>query len=234
MNGKLLVGSMHIGNHDDTSFRMFNAIKQCDVIFSDDPISEIENLLKHYNIQKEIITLKSTNTNYADIDQINLMIKYIKENKTVLLVATEGQIGMADPGPQFIQACITNNLPYTVLPGPSAFANAYVASGFSGGDFLISYGIHNVLEVLSLHVNKQYGFAIPVYYNDLKPALEFISNSAHYETKEKMIAICVNMTLPTELIIVDKAKNILNNIKIDKIKEHDKIIIVLSVFQDII
>jgi len=233
MNGKLLVGSMHIGNHHDTSFRMLEAIRECDVIFSDDPISEIENLLRYHDIEKEIVTLKSTNTNYADQDQINLMINYIKNNKTVLLVATEGQIGMADPGPQFIEACIKNNLPYTVLPGPSSFINAYVASGFSGGDLFISYGIHNVVEVLSLHANRQYGLVVPVYYDDLKDALTFIKNDVHYEGKEKMVAICVDMTLPNELIIIDTSKNILNNPNIDKINKDNKIIIVLSTFKDL-
>jgi 16S rRNA C1402 (ribose-2'-O) methylase RsmI len=212
---------------------MLEEIKKCDIIFSDDPIDEIENLLKYYDIKKPIITLKSTNTNYADNDQIKLMIDYINNGKRVLLVATEGQVGMADPGPQFIETCINNNLPYTVIPGPSSFINAYVSSGFSGGDVLMSYGIHNVVEVLSLHANKQYGLIVPVYYDDLNNALAFIDSEIYYENKQKMVAICVDMTLPNELVIVDKTNKIINNPNINKINKDSKIIIVLSTFKDI-
>lgn len=69
------------------------------------------------------------------------------------MVASEGQIGIADPGCQFIQACVKNNLNYTVLPGPSVFSNSYAASGYVEGDFLVCSSMNDPIPFLQKNKN---------------------------------------------------------------------------------
>lgn len=81
MNGRLIVGSMPIGNMDDVTVRMLKAFKDCDIIFSDIPTDYLEKILNLNNLQKNIQKLKSTNSQFADLDQVEEMISLIKKIK---------------------------------------------------------------------------------------------------------------------------------------------------------
>jgi mannosyltransferase OCH1-like enzyme len=52
-SGQLIVGSMPIGNYDDITIRMVNAMRDCDIVFSDNLPTPIEELLKIYNLEKD-------------------------------------------------------------------------------------------------------------------------------------------------------------------------------------
>lgn len=225
MQGTLFVGSMPIGNMDDVTIRMLKAFKNCDIIFSDTPTDYLNNILSEHNITKPIEILKSTNTQFADKDQVAYMMSLLYSGKNVLLVSSEGQIGIADPGNQFIQECIKKKIKYTILPGPNVFVNSYVASGYVEGDFFVSSSMNNPIDFLSNHKNKHHPLVILVWYKDIFEVLNYISNN--YDN-ERYITLCVNMTLGDELFIYDKVKNILKNEKINLLNENSKISLVVS------
>jgi len=225
MSGKLVVGSMPIGNMDDVTVRMLKAFRDCDIIFSDVPTDYLEKILNLNNFKKEIEKLKSTNSQFADLDQVEYMISLIKNNKTVLLVSSEGQIGIADPGCQFIQACVKNNLNYTVLPGPSVFSNSYAASGYVEGDFLVCSSMNNPIPFLEQNKKLNLPMILLVWFKDMLDVLNFIKEN--YDN-DRYITICVNMTMKDELFIYDTVKEILNNKKINNINESSKISLIIS------
>jgi 16S rRNA (cytidine1402-2'-O)-methyltransferase len=218
--GELIIGSMPIGNYDDITLRMIYAMHECDVIYSDNLPNNILELLSMFNISKEVVILKSTNTMYADEQQVKDVVELILNGKKVLLVAGEGNVGIADPGTQFIQACIKKQLPYTVLPGPSAFLTAFVASGIVNGDFFLSCNMNDPKSVIDRFINQNTPLIILVWQNKLNEILESI-------TVNKQITLACDMTMKTELIIHGNAKEILNNPKFKLIKNNTKIAFVL-------
>ncbi|MGZ5504509.1 MAG: 16S rRNA (cytidine(1402)-2'-O)-methyltransferase, partial [Chthoniobacterales bacterium] len=50
--------------------------------------------------------------------------------ENIALITDAGMPGLSDPGARLIRACIERNLPYTIIPGPSAILTALVGSGF--------------------------------------------------------------------------------------------------------
>lgn len=223
--GQLIVGSMPIGNMDDVTVRMLKAFNDCDIILSDTPTEYLDALLKSNNISKPIEVLKSTDTKYADQQQVDFITSLIKDNKKVLLVASEGQIGIADPGNQFIQACIKNSLDYTILPGPNVAVSSYVASGFVEGDFIVCSSMNNPISFLSSYKDKNIPMVLLVWYKDISNVIKYLQEN--YDN-ERYITLCVNMTMNDEIFIYDKIKNISENNKIKSLNENSKISIVIS------
>ena len=155
----------------------------------------------------------------------------IKEGMDVLLVAGEGQIGIADPGNQFIQECIKQNLNYTVYPGPNSHITAFVASGIINGDFTISCNMDYPEKTIEYFKDQDTPLVIPIWPNRLKNMLELIDTKFKFDNgKNKQITVCVDMTSSEEIYITDWANKIAHREEIQKIREHAKIVLVISDF----
>jgi 16S rRNA (cytidine1402-2'-O)-methyltransferase len=224
MTGKLIVGSMPIGNIDDITIRMLNAIHDCDIIYSDYLPDNIHKLLDAYDVTKEVVVLNSTNTMYADVSQVQDVVSLVSRGKKVLLVAGEGQIGVADPGTQFIQACIEKSLPYTVLPGPSAFITAFVASGIVNGDFFISCNMSNPEQVLEKFRMSGTPVVVLVWQDKLTSMLEYVRDCFSIN---KRITLACDMTMESEMFLTGTAKELLANPKFKLINQSTKIALVM-------
>jgi 16S rRNA (cytidine1402-2'-O)-methyltransferase len=224
MTGKLIVGSMPIGNIDDITIRMLNAIHDCDIIYSDYLPDNIHKLLDAYDVTKEVVVLNSTNTMYADVSQVQDVVSLVSRGKKVLLVAGEGQIGVADPGTQFIQACIEKSLPYTVLPGPSAFITAFVASGIVNGDFFISCNMSNPEQVLEKFRMSGTPVVVLVWQDKLTSILEYVKDCFSIN---KRITLACDMTMESEMFLTGTAKELLANPKFKLINQSTKIALVM-------
>jgi 16S rRNA (cytidine1402-2'-O)-methyltransferase len=224
MTGKLIVGSMPIGNIDDITIRMLNAIHDCDIIYSDYLPDNIHKLLDAYDVTKEVVVLNSTNTMYADVSQVQDVVSLVSRGKKVLLVAGEGQIGVADPGTQFIQACIEKSLPYTVLPGPSAFITAFVASGIVNGDFFISCNMENPEQVLEKFRMSGTPVVVLVWQDKLTSILEYVRDCFSIN---KTITLACDMTMDSEMFLTGTAKELLANPKFKLINQSTKIALVM-------
>lgn len=237
MSGKLIVGSMPIGNLGDLTLRMVDAFYKCDYVLSDVPCNRAEDVLKKFKLQKKIVPLGSVNSAYADIDQINQVASDIKEGKIILLVASEGQVAISDPGVQFIQKCIKDNIPCEVLPGPSSSITAYVASGLSSGRIFIVPTVEKekIKETFTMLKDVQYSVSVHVWAKDLKEVIEFIDeNYRWYNENEKVyhanriVAVCCDLTMPTEHIFMDWAHKIKNHPGFEKITLGTRVSLILS------
>jgi len=237
MNGKLIVGSMPIGNLDDLTLRMVDAFFNCDYVLSDVPSNRAEDILKKFKLQKKIVLLNSVNSAYADIDQINQVASDIKNGKIILLVASEGQIAISDPGVQFIQKCIKDNLAYEVLPGPSSSITAYVASGLSNGRIFLVPTVEKekIEETFRMIKDVQYTTSVHVWAKDLREVIEYIDkNFKWYNENEKIyhanriVAVCCDLTMPTEHIFMEWAHKIKNHSGFEKINLNTRVSLIIS------
>jgi 16S rRNA (cytidine1402-2'-O)-methyltransferase len=113
-----------IGNLGDISQRALETLSQADAIASEDT-RHTGLLLKRFGIDKPQLSLHEHNERQAT----ERVIALLREGKTVALVSDAGTPGISDPGFVLVRRCIEEGLPFTMVPGPTAFVMALVLSG---------------------------------------------------------------------------------------------------------
>jgi len=129
----LYVVATPIGNLKDITLRALEVLKAVDLIACEDT-RHTKILLDHYGIQTPTTSFFQHNR----ITKAEYLLKLLKDGKSVALVSDAGMPGILDPGQNIINLAITNNIPITALPGPTAFVNALVLSGKPAHKFIFA------------------------------------------------------------------------------------------------
>jgi 16S rRNA (cytidine1402-2'-O)-methyltransferase len=119
-----------IGNLADITLRALETLRQVDIIAAEDT-RITGRLLKHYDIKKPMLSFYEHNERRA----IEKIVALLREGKNVALVTTAGTPGIADPGFIAVQRAIIEELPITMIPGPTAFVMAVILSGLPTHSF---------------------------------------------------------------------------------------------------
>lgn len=114
-----------IGNLRDITLRVLDVLAAADVIACEDTRHTGLLLKRHGITPARLISFHG----YNEQGRLELILPLLRENKTVALVSDAGMPGLSDPGFSLVRACVRENLPVTVLPGPSAITTALVLSG---------------------------------------------------------------------------------------------------------
>lgn len=124
--------STPIGNRDDITLRAINYLKECDIVACEDT-RNTSLLLSYYGIKnKKYVSLYAQN----EIKDAKKIAKQVKEENLKLAYCSDaGMPGISDPGAILVQACYEENVPVTILPGPSASLSALVISNIDSADF---------------------------------------------------------------------------------------------------
>lgn len=120
-----------IGNLEDVTIRVLNTLKDVDYIACEDTRRTVK-LLNHYGITKKLVSVNQ----HTEYNKKETIIQDLIDGKKVALVSDAGMPGIQDPGRLLIESAIENNIPYTVLPGATAFVTALVGSGLCEDEFL--------------------------------------------------------------------------------------------------
>lgn len=126
----LLLCATPIGNLGDLTPRVREALVSCDAVYCEDTRRTL-TLLNHIGIKKPLVSCYREN----ERQRAQEVVARIQAGETVVYVSDAGMPGVSDPGEALIQACIANNLPYSVLPGASAVLMAAVMSGLPAMPF---------------------------------------------------------------------------------------------------
>jgi 16S rRNA (cytidine1402-2'-O)-methyltransferase len=126
----LYVIATPIGNLGDITLRALEALKKADVIAAEDT-RHSGILLKHFEIARPLLSYHEHN----EAMRTAQLTERLEAGETVALITDAGLPGISDPGARIIRECIKKNLPFTVIPGPSAVLTALVGSGFSTDQF---------------------------------------------------------------------------------------------------
>ena len=130
-SGRLYLCPTPIGNLEDISMRVLRVLRECDVIACEDTRHTLK-LLNHFEIKNKLTSYHEHNKDRKK----HSIAQKIRDGQKVALVTDAGMPGISDPGEDLVKLCIEENLPFEVLPGPSAFVNALVASGLSSRRFV--------------------------------------------------------------------------------------------------
>jgi len=119
-----------IGNLGDITLRALETLRQVDVVASEDT-RKTGLLLKHFEISKPQLSFHEHNEAKAG----NKIISLLQEGKSVAVVTDAGTPGISDPGYSIVQRAVAENLPVTMIPGPTALIMALVLSGLPAHAF---------------------------------------------------------------------------------------------------
>jgi 16S rRNA (cytidine1402-2'-O)-methyltransferase len=126
MPGQLIVCPTPIGNLDDVTPRVRDALVSADWIACEDT-RRTGGLLDKLGIRPAPPLISNHEGNEAA--RATELAQRIERGDTVALVSDAGMPAISDPGYKLIHRCIERALDVTVLPGPSVVPVALVASG---------------------------------------------------------------------------------------------------------
>ena len=129
--GKLFLVPTPIGNLGDMTFRAVEILNEVDLILAEDTRTSIK-LLKHFNIQKPLVSFHMHNEHRKLSDVISKLIS----GYTIAVISDAGTPGISDPGFLLVREAIANEVQVECLPGSTALIPALVQSGLSTERFV--------------------------------------------------------------------------------------------------
>ncbi len=124
MAGKLIICPTPIGNLGDMPKRALDALAAADVVCAEDT-RITGKLLAAFGIEKRLERLDEALIG-ARAEGI---VARVADGEVIAYCSDAGMPGVSDPGLRLVRACREAGAAVEVLPGPTAAATAYVASG---------------------------------------------------------------------------------------------------------
>lgn len=121
----LYIVATPIGNLGEITNRAIEVLNSVDYIACEDTRTS-KVLLDHFGIKKRLVAYHKFNEQGEAVK----IIDDLKNGQNVAVISDAGMPGISDPGAVLIRQLIAEDLPYTVVSGPSAFTNAFVLSGY--------------------------------------------------------------------------------------------------------
>jgi 16S rRNA (cytidine1402-2'-O)-methyltransferase len=231
-NGKLIVAGLDIGNKLDIPKRTIDALASADFI-----VAEHAEMMEAHCIRLGLVTSCKMYNYLPDLpdrdERINTVIDKIKNGMRVLLIASEGMPLIHDPGYEIVKRVRDEDLPITVIPGPSAVIAALAVSGMDSWRFSFESDVPENFADRDSAFNKACSQDKTVIFFEkdwqLISSLRHLGNIGGYSRK---IAICINLTLPDELIMRGTVRQVMDyfieNPRISPQEEENKIVLVIS------
>lgn len=130
MAGKLIVCPTPIGNLGDMPQRALDALASADVVCAEDT-RVTGKLLAAFGIGKRLERLDEALIG----SRADGIVARVEAGEVIAYCSDAGMPGVSDPGLRLVRACREAGAPVEVLPGPTATATAYVASGCTNPRF---------------------------------------------------------------------------------------------------
>ena len=128
--GKLYLVSTPIGNLQDLSKRALSVLTEVDeVVCEEQRVGS--TLMKRLGIETPITLLNEHN----ETGQTTILLKSLKQGKTMALISDAGTPVFADPGLELVRGAIRLKVSVIPVPGASSLMSALVCSGFSLNEF---------------------------------------------------------------------------------------------------
>lgn len=128
--GRLVICPTPIGNLGDMPQRALDALRAADAVCAEDT-RVTGKLLAAYRIEKRLERLDEALIG----DRAASVVARVAAGEVVAYCSDAGMPGVSDPGLRLVRAAREAGVPVEVLPGPTAAATAYVASGCTNPRF---------------------------------------------------------------------------------------------------
>src|SRR4051812_414183 len=124
--GTLLLAAAPIGRAEDASARLRDALAGAPVIAAEDT-RRLRRLAADLGVE-----LSARVVSYYDQNEKARAAELLEDllaGRDVLVITDAGMPGVSDPGYRLVRAAVEQEVPVSVLPGPSAVTTALVVSG---------------------------------------------------------------------------------------------------------
>lgn len=130
MAGKLIICPTPIGNLGDMTERALEALRSADAVCAEDT-RVTGKLLAAFRIEKRIERLDEALIG----ERASSLVERVAAGEVIAYCSDAGMPGVSDPGLRLVRAAREAGVPVEVLPGATAVATAYVASGSANPRF---------------------------------------------------------------------------------------------------
>ena len=130
MTGRLIICPTPIGNLGDVTKRTVEALSEADVVCAEDT-RVTGKLLSALGVNKRLERLDEAMIG----GRADSVVSRVLKGEAIAYCSDAGMPGVSDPGLRLVRAAREAGAPVEVLPGATAAATAYVASGFTNPRF---------------------------------------------------------------------------------------------------
>ncbi len=196
-DGRLIICPTPLGNLGDITQRALDALAACDVVCCEDT-RVTGKLLAALNIEGK----RLERLDEAMIGQsAQHIIQRIAAGQVIAYCSDAGMPGVSDPGQRLVAAAYEAQVKVEVLPGGTAVATAYVASGFTAPSFYFGgfFPRKEPQRVRLLDTLRALPAVLVFYESPLRivSALEAISAALPY----RQVAVCRELTKLHEEVV---------------------------------
>ncbi len=129
--GTLYVVATPIGNLQDITLRAIEVLKKVNLIAAEDSRHAIP-LLKHYGIDKSIISMHEFN----ERERLKAILNYLQQGESIALISDAGTPLISDPGFLLIREAKANGIQIVPVPGACAAITALSVAGLPCDKFI--------------------------------------------------------------------------------------------------
>ena len=203
---KLYVVATPIGNLNDLTPRMREAIERADLIAAEDTRVTMK-LLNHWDVKKNLISCHRHN---EEDKAPQIVERMLAENLTVALTCDAGTPGISDPGHLLVRACWEAGIPVEPVSGPSAVVTALSASGFDAREFAFYGFLPREKKFLreKLEAIRRAGVGVCVLYESPHRVCELVKQISE-DWPGCMLCVCSDLTKKFERIYRGEARQVL-------------------------
>lgn len=131
MAGRLIICGTPIGNLDDASPRLREALSEADVVYAEDT-RRSRVLLNNLGVDQRLRSYFVGN----EQERAAELGVHLEDGKTVVLITDAGMPSISDPGLTAVRAARRVGATVSVVPGPSAVTAALAVSGMPADRFV--------------------------------------------------------------------------------------------------
>ena len=194
-----------IGNLQDITLRVLEVLGRADLIACEDTRRTRILLARHGVDAGRLVSFHDHN----EEQRLQALLPLLREGRDVALVSDAGMPGLSDPGFSLVRACAAEDIPLTVLPGPSSISTALVLSALPADRFaFIGFLARGKTKLLAqLEVFEGTGTAVVAFESPrrLRASLAAIGE----RWPDRRLAVCREITKLHEEVIRGTAVEVL-------------------------
>lgn len=207
---KLYVVATPIGNLNDLTPRMKEALSCCDLICAEDTRITMK-LTQTIGVKKPMISLHRHN---EDAKSDGLIERMLNEDLTVSITCDAGTPGISDPGEMLVSAAWEAGIEIVPVSGPSAVVTALSVSGFNSREFAF-YGFlprENKPLREKLSAIHETGIPIAVLYESPHRVVDLVE-MIDKELPGARVCVCCDLTKKFEKILRGNTRYVLTEMQ---------------------
>ena len=207
---ELFVVATPIGNLNDLTPRMEEALRRADLVAAEDTRVTMK-LLSKYDLKKPMVSCHRHN---EEDRTPSIIARMLEEDITVALTCDAGTPGISDPGHLLVRAAWEAGIRVTPVSGPSAVITALSASGFDAREFAFYGFLPREKKPLreKLAAVRASGIPVAVFYES-PHRVTALTEEICQTLPGAMLCVCCDLTKKFELILRGECEEILERLR---------------------